>query len=77
MYVKKKIFLFLLIGGVTVIQAQKNERFTPPNMTQKTHTFALPELQIDSTFITNLNAVIFEIDDNTSKVTNIKRIYME
>ena len=24
-----------------------------------------------------LNAVIFEIDDNTSKVTNIKRIYME
>ena len=60
MYVKKKIFLFLLIGGVTVIQAQKNEKFTPPEMTQKTHTFALPELQIDSTFITNLNAVIFE-----------------
>ena len=59
MYVKKKIFLFLLIGGVTVIQAQKNERFTPPNMTQKTHTFALPELQIDSTFITNLNTVLF------------------
>ena len=55
MDVKKKILLFLLIGGVTVIQAQKNERFTPPNMTQKTHTFALPELQIDSTFITNLN----------------------
>lgn len=52
--------LFLLIGGVTVIQAQKNERFTPPDMAQKTHTFALPELQIDSTFITNLNAVIFE-----------------
>ena len=60
MDVKKKIFLFLLIGGVTVIQAQKNEKFTPPDMTQKTHTFALPELQIDSTFITNLNAVIFE-----------------
>ena len=60
MDVKKKILLFLLIGGVTVIQAQKNERFTPPDMTQKTHTFALPELQIDSTFITNLNAVIFE-----------------
>ena len=59
MDVKKKIFLFLLIGGVTVIQAQKNERFTPPNMTQKTHTFALPELQIDSTFITNLNTVLF------------------
>ena len=55
MDVKKKILLFLLIGGVTVIQAQKNEKFTPPNMTQKTHTFALPELQIDSTFITNLN----------------------
>ncbi|EOA59422.1 hypothetical protein HMPREF1214_01574 [Bacteroides sp. HPS0048] len=60
MDVKKKILLFLLIGGVTVIQAQKKERFTPPDMTQKTHTFALPELQIDSTFITNLNAVIFE-----------------
>jgi hypothetical protein len=59
MDVKKKILLFLLIGGVTVIQAQKNERFTPPNMTQKTHTFALPELQIDSTFITNLNTVLF------------------
>lgn len=59
MDVKKKIFLFLLIGGVTVIQAQKNERFTPPNMTQKTHTFALPELQIDSTFISNLNTVLF------------------
>ena len=58
MYVKKKIFLFLLIGGVTVIQAQKNEKFTPPEMTQKTHTFALPELQIDSTFITNLNTVL-------------------
>ena len=60
MDVKKKILLFLLIGGITVIQAQKNERFTPPDMTQKTHTFALPELQIDSTFITNLNTVIFE-----------------
>ena len=60
MDIKKKILLFLLIGGVTAIQAQKNERFTPPDMTQKTHTFALPELQIDSTFITNLNAVIFE-----------------
>lgn len=48
MDIKKKILLFLLIGGVTAIQAQK------------THTFALPELQIDSTFITNLNAVIFE-----------------
>ena len=59
MDVKKKILLFLLIGGVTVIQAQKNEKFTPPNMTQKTHTFALPELQIDSTFITNLNTVLF------------------
>ena len=30
MDVKKKILLFLLIGGVTVIQAQKNEKFTPP-----------------------------------------------
>ena len=59
MDVKKKILLFLLIGGVTVIQAQKNEKFTPPEMTQKTHTFALPELQIDSTFITNLNTVLF------------------
>ncbi|EIY64791.1 hypothetical protein HMPREF1071_02007 [Bacteroides salyersiae CL02T12C01] len=59
MDVKKKIFLFLLIGGVTVIQAQKNEKFTPPDMTQKTHTFTLPELQIDSTFISNLNTVLF------------------
>ena len=29
MYVKKKIFLFLLIGGVTVIQAQKKRKVYP------------------------------------------------
>lgn len=79
MDVKKRILLFLLIGGVTVIQAQKNERFTPPDMTQKTHTFALPELQIDNTFITNLNAVIFEKErcgvEKSSKWKNFHIIF--
>jgi len=43
----------------------------------KRFTTALPERYKIAEGKCILNAVIFEIDDNTSKVTNIKRIYME
>lgn len=60
MAVSKSILLLLFIGGAIVIQAQKNGGFILPDITQKTQTFVLPELQIDSAFIANLNTVLFE-----------------
>jgi len=61
------IFVFSAIIG----QAQSN-KFIPPDMTPKTHSFVLPELQIDSAFIVNLDTVLFNKNDRlmNSRISN-------
>lgn len=57
----KKYILGLFIFFFAIMShAQENKKFIPPEMTPNTYTFALPELQVDSSFIANLNAVLFE-----------------
>jgi hypothetical protein len=55
----KIIIVLIFVFSATVSQAQKN-KFIPPDWKQKTHSFALPELRIDSTFIANLDTVLFD-----------------
>jgi hypothetical protein len=52
-------------------QAQKN-KFIPPDWKQQTYSFALPELQIDSIFMKNLNVVLFDKNDRymNSRISN-------
>jgi hypothetical protein len=57
----KMIMGLLLALSATVSQAQNNNRFIPPDWTPKTYSFALPELQIDSMFMENLNIFIDSI----------------
>jgi hypothetical protein len=61
------IFIFSSIVG----QAQK-KTYIPPVMTQKTYVFMSPELQIDSIFMENLNAMLFDKDDRymNSRISN-------
>lgn len=56
----------------TISYAQKN-KFIPPNWEQKIHSFVLPELQIDSTFIANLDTVLFDKNCRIPLVHNPKR----
>jgi hypothetical protein len=58
----KIIIGLIFVFSATISQAQNN-KFISPDMTQKTHSFALPALQIDSIFIANLNAVLFDKND--------------
>lgn len=44
-------------------QAQKNDKLIPFDMEQKTYSFSLPELLIDSVFMENLNTVLFDKND--------------
>ena len=53
------IFVFASITS----QAQKNEKLIPFDMEQKTHSFSLPELVIDSVFTKNLNTILFDKND--------------
>lgn len=53
------IFVFFSI----TCQAQKKDKFIPLDMKKKTHSFALPALQIENIFMENLNAVLFDKDD--------------
>lgn len=61
------MFLFLS----TMSCAQKNQ-YIPPDWEQKTHSFVLPELQIDSTFIENLHNILFDKNCRVmkSKISN-------
>jgi hypothetical protein len=60
---RSKIILGLFVFSATISQAQKKNTFIPPNWTPKAHSFARPELQIDSTFIENLHTVLFDEND--------------
>ncbi|GHT46279.1 hypothetical protein AGMMS49965_23740 [Bacteroidia bacterium] len=68
----KIIIEFLLALLATVSQAQNNNKFIPPESTTKTYSFALPELQIDSMFIANLDTVLFDKNDRfmNSRISN-------
>ena len=55
----KIIIGLIFIFSTTISQAQKN-KFISPDWEQENHSFALPELQIDSTFIANLNTKLFD-----------------
>ena len=67
----KIIICLIFCFSITNVQAQ-NSNFIPPDMSQKTHSFALPELQIDSTFIANLDIVLFDKNDllMNSRISN-------
>ena len=65
----KIIIGLIFIFATTVCQAQKSSKYKSPDMITKTHSFVLPELQVDSIFIENLNAVLF--DKNDHYVNNI------
>jgi hypothetical protein len=54
----KIIIGLIFIFSATINQAQKN-KFIPPDMMPKTRSFALPELQVDSTFIASLDSMLF------------------
>lgn len=59
----KIIIGLIFILSTTICQAQKNSKYISPDMTTKTHSFALPELQVDSIFIENLNTVLCDKND--------------
>jgi hypothetical protein len=64
----KIIIGLIFVFSATISQAQNN-KFIPPDMSQKTHSFALSELQIDSTVIANLATILF--DKNNRYVNSI------
>jgi hypothetical protein len=66
---ESKIIIGLIFILSTTISQAQNNKFIPPDMIQKTHSFVLPELQIDSTVIANLAAVLF--DKNSRYVNSI------
>ena len=61
---KNKIIIGLIFVFSTTISQAQNNKFIPPDMTPKTHSFALPELHIDSTVIANLDIVLFDKNDS-------------
>jgi len=66
----KEIILGLLFFfSMNISQAQEKRVFIPPNWEQKTHSFEVPELQIDSAFIVNLDTILF--DKNNSYMNSI------
>lgn len=61
---KRFVLGLFVIFFAMMTQAQENRKFIPPDMTQKSHSFALPELRVDSTFVENLNTVLFDKNDS-------------
>ena len=59
----KFIVVLLFAFSFVVCRAQKS-KYPPLMMKQKTYSFALPALQIDSAFMANLRAVLFERNDH-------------
>jgi hypothetical protein len=62
-----KIIIVMIAGlifvfSATIIQAQKRT-FIPPENTEKKYSYMRPELQVDSTFIANLNTILFNEND--------------
>lgn len=56
-----KFFLVLFIISFAIIsQAQEKRKFTPPDIKPNIYTFTLPELQVNSIFIANLESVLFD-----------------
>lgn len=68
---KRNILGLFILFFVTMSHAQENKKFIPPDRTPNIYTFTLPELQVDSSFIANLNTVLFKKEgcgiDNCSK----------
>ena len=60
---ENKIIICLIFCFSTTIGQAQNNNYIPPDTTQKTHFFTLPELQIDSTFIANLEIILFDKND--------------
>jgi hypothetical protein len=58
----KIVIGLIFVFSATINQAQNN-KFVPPDWTPKKHSFALPELQVDSIFIDNLIIVLFDKND--------------
>ena len=61
------IGLFILFFAI-MSYAQENKKSIPLDRAPKTYTFTLPELQVDSSFITNLSTALFgasEIDNRS------------
>ena len=56
----EKIILGLLFVFLTTASQAQKKTYIPPHITQKTYTFWLPELQIDSSFIAKLDTVLFD-----------------
>ena len=64
----KNIFV-LIVVFLTAISCQvlKNREVAPLEWTPKTYSFAMPELQIDSTFLANLNTTFMDSIISTRK----------
>lgn len=61
---ESKIKVLIFIFTITISQAQNNgKHIIPPDIKVKTYFFVLPELKVDSVFIENLNAILFNDSD--------------
>ena len=57
---KKNILVLLFVFSTGISQAQENRAYIPPPPPETYH-FALPELQVDTVFIKNLNTILFDV----------------
>jgi hypothetical protein len=68
----KFIIGLMFLFSSTMSYAQK-DKFISPDWEQRTHSFALPALIIDSTFIANLDTILFDKNCRIPLVYNPKR----
>ncbi len=61
---KGKIIIGLIFVFFATMSQAQNNKFIPPDITSKNHFLFLPEIQIDSAFITNLSTVLFDKNNN-------------
>ena len=59
----ERLIGLIIVFASTISQAQNNSKYQPLDITAITHSFVSPELLVDSTFIEELNTVLFDQDD--------------
>ena len=63
------VLLFVFSAGIS--QAQENRVYIPPDPPETYH-FAMPELQVDTVFIKNLNTILFNVRYGWSSRTEFR-----